>query len=90
MARRLLCRDRRERPLVPAKVERDVVRWVELRCALDLDDADRALVWLLQLVESGGATDPCRWLARVERGLDTLHAAVNKAIARRGLPACAR
>ena len=66
MARRVLCRDRRERPLRPSPATSDVVRLVELKCALELDDSPRrARQWLLSLVESGGVQEPCRWAGRI-------------------------
>ena len=90
MARRLMCRDRGERPLSPERVTRDVVRWVELRCAIELDDPTRALAWLKALVESGAATQPCRWLARISGGEPAARTGVAGAMEARGLAACPR
>ena len=88
MARRLMCRDRRERPLEPSKTTLDVVRWVELRCALDLDEGDRALTWLAELVRSGAAKEPCRWLGRIQGGAAEGRSAVSEAMKAKGLTSC--
>ena len=90
MARRLMCRDRGERPLSPERATRDVVRWVELRCAIELDDPTRALAWLKALVESGAATQPCRWLTRISGGEPAARTGVTGAMEARGLAACPR
>ena len=90
MARRLLCRDRLERSIDPAAVTRDVVRWVELRCAIELDEPDRALTWLAGLVVSGAAADPCRWQARISGGTTSNREAVARAMSARGLAGCPR
>lgn len=88
MARRLLCRDRRERRLQASDVRRDVVRWVELRCAVDLDEADDALTWLGALVESGAITSACRWLDTITGGTEAARQVVHGAMVQRGLPGC--
>ena len=88
MARRVLCRDRRERPLRPSPATSDVVRLVELKCALELDDSRRARQWLLSLVESGGVQEPCRWAGRISGSDLAFNEALSKALASRGLPDC--
>jgi hypothetical protein len=88
MARRVLCRDRTERRLELKKTTHDVVRWVELRCAIDLDDGARALQWLTALVSSGAAQDPCRWAGRIDGGDEASRAALSAAISERGLAPC--
>jgi hypothetical protein len=88
MVRRVLCRDRTERPIDPKNATQDVVRWVELRCAIDLDDPSRALRWLTTLVTSGAVKAPCRWTPRIVGGDGEGRAALNAAMAARGHSPC--
>ena len=88
MARRVLCRDRTERPLEPEKTTHDVVRWVELRCAIELDAPSRAMRWLTTLVTSGAAKNPCRWARRIVGGDAASLEAFGAALTARGLAQC--
>ena len=88
MARRVLCRDRTERPLDPKEPTSDIARLVELRCALDLDDPTRARAWLIALLDSGGVQEPCRWVRAIGGGDVASERALNDALARAGHVNC--
>mgnify|MGYP001451175532 CR=1 FL=1 len=80
--------DRTERPLEPEKTTHDVVRWVELRCAIELDAPSRAMRWLTTLVTSGAAKNPCRWARRIVGGDAASLEAFGAALTARGLAQC--
>ncbi len=66
-----------------------VGQWLLLRCSVTLKLGDRGFKALADLVKSGLTDEACQWSARLPQDKPERLAEVNKALAARGLEACA-